>query len=68
MEALHEFLDLKRAERISKGSGVSTKDIRELVKQYNQGKKLVKMMKGKDMDKMMRNLGSMGNMPKFKFK
>jgi len=63
-----EMIDLKRAERISKGSGVSTKDIRELVKQYNQGKKLVKMMKGKDMDKMMRNLGSMGNMPKFKFK
>ncbi len=50
-----ELIDSKRVERIAKGAGVSTKDVRELIKQYRQSKKLVKMMKGKgDMGKLMK--------------
>jgi signal recognition particle subunit SRP54 len=42
-----EALTAARMDRISKGSGVSVKDIRELVKQYRTGKKMIKMFKGK---------------------
>ncbi|MBI4141130.1 signal recognition particle protein [Candidatus Woesearchaeota archaeon] len=41
-----ETIDSSRIERISKGSGVSASDIRDLIKQYRQSKKLVKMLKG----------------------
>ena len=58
-----EEIDAGRIERISKGSGVSAQNIRELVKQYKQGKKMAKMMKGStDMGKMMKKLGGMKNM------
>lgn len=62
-----DLLDHTRMERISKGSGVPVGDIRELLKQYRQSKKFMKMMKGgKDMDinKMMKKFGG----KKFKFK
>jgi signal recognition particle subunit SRP54 len=51
-----EIVDSQRIDRISKGSGTGAKDIRELVKQYRQSKKMVKMMKGSggDMNKMMK--------------
>ena len=52
-----------RIDRISKGSGISVSVIRELLKQYRQGKKMMKMFKGeKDMDKMMKKMK--GKMPK----
>lgn len=58
-----ELMDKDRIERISKGSGVSIKEVRELLKQYKQSKKLVKMMKGKgDMNKLMKKFG--GKLPK----
>ncbi|MBI4451438.1 signal recognition particle protein, partial [Candidatus Woesearchaeota archaeon] len=41
-----EIIDAKRIERISKGSGVSTNDVRDMLKQYRQSKKLVKALKG----------------------
>tara|TARA_Y100000310_G_scaffold241784_1_gene245875 strand:- start:37908 stop:39263 length:1356 start_codon:yes stop_codon:yes gene_type:complete len=46
----------ERIDRISKGSGISTSIIRELIKQYRQSKKIVKMFKGSkmDMQKMMK--------------
>ena len=58
-----EVITSTRIERISKGSGVSTGTVRELVKQYRQSKKLVKMFKGDkgDMSKMMKKFG--GNLP-----
>jgi len=51
-----------RIDRIAKGAGISPKDIRELVKQYNQSKKLVKMVKGKgaNMDKLMKKFQAKG--------
>ncbi|TKJ17731.1 signal recognition particle protein [Candidatus Woesearchaeota archaeon B3_Woes] len=52
-----------RIDRIAKGAGVNPSDVRELIKQYKQGKKMMKMMKGgKDMDKMVKKMGGMGNM------
>jgi len=55
-----EIIDSPRAERISKGSGLTTGEVRELVKQYRQAKKLMKMMKGNDknMEKMMKQMSS----------
>jgi|TARA_B100001964_G_C14251924_1_gene610403 signal recognition particle subunit SRP54 len=53
----------ERIDRISNGSGISTNTIRELIKQYRQSKKVVKMFKGSkgDMSKMMKKFG--GKMP-----
>lgn len=50
-----EIIDRNRIERISKGSGVSASEIRELIKHYKQSKKLMKAVKGeKGMEKMMK--------------
>jgi len=52
-----------RIDRISKGSAMPTSVIRELIKQYRQSKKVVKMFKGSkgDMSKMMKKFG--GKLP-----
>ncbi|NQU97944.1 signal recognition particle protein [Candidatus Woesearchaeota archaeon] len=55
-----ETLTGQRVERIAKGSGLKVNEVRSLIKQYKQSKKLVKMMKGgseKNMDKMMKKMG-----------
>ncbi len=58
-----EIIDADRIERISKGSGIDAAEIRELLKQYRQGKKLVKMLKGADSpEKLMKKFK--GKMPK----
>ncbi|MFH1173853.1 MAG: signal recognition particle receptor subunit alpha [archaeon] len=51
-----EIIDGKRAERIAKGAGIDIMDVRSLIKQYKQSKKLIKMMGGseKGMQKMMK--------------
>lgn len=49
-----------RIDRISKGSGRTVGEVRELLKQYNQSKKLMKLMKGDknpDMKKLMKKMG-----------
>ena len=53
----------ERMERISKGSGVQISTIRELIKQYRQSKKMVKLFKGSkgDMSKVMKKFG--GQLP-----
>ncbi|MEK6967170.1 MAG: signal recognition particle protein Srp54 [Nanoarchaeota archaeon] len=51
-------------DRISKGSGTSNADVRELLKQYRQSKKMMKMFKGsnpKQMERMMKRFG--GKLP-----
>ena len=55
-----DVFNTKRIDRIAAGSGLSIKEIRELLKQYRQSKKMMKMFKGgseKDMEKMMSKLG-----------
>ena len=59
-----------RIERIAKGSGLPVSDVRDLLKQYKQSKKLAKMFKGgspKKMEKMMQKMQKSG-MQKVKFK
>ena len=52
-----------RVERIAKGAGVSTGEVRDLLKQYKNSKKMIKMMKGaKGMEQMMKKMG--GKVPK----
>jgi signal recognition particle subunit SRP54 len=51
-----DLLNISRIERIAKGAGVTVKDVRELIKQYRQSKKLIKMMKGQDPMKMMKKM------------
>ncbi len=51
-----ELLNSSRIDRISKGSGISAGIIRELIKQYRESKKLLKMMKGGSPDKLMKKL------------
>ncbi|MCX6707716.1 MAG: signal recognition particle protein Srp54 [Candidatus Woesearchaeota archaeon] len=66
-----ETISGTRIERIAKGAGVSTSDVRDLVKQYRQSKKMVKMFKGgsmKNMGKMMQKMKGMQGMGGFKLK
>ena len=58
-----EIISGTRIDRIVKGSGVSTHDVRELIKQYRQSKKLMKMFKGgKNLDKLMKRMPGMKGM------
>ena len=56
-----DAIDASRIDRIAKGSGISTNDIRDMLKQYKQSKKLVKMMKGNP-EQMMKKLQKGGLM------
>ena len=48
----------KRIDRIAKGSGTTAGEVRELLKQYRQSKKMMKMFKGEqDINKMMKKMG-----------
>ncbi|MFH1849202.1 MAG: signal recognition particle receptor subunit alpha [archaeon] len=52
-----------RSTRIARGSGTKSGEVRELVKQYRQSKKLIKMMKPgkmKNMNQMMKRFGMKG--------
>lgn len=59
-----EIINGTRLDRIAKGSGVNISDIRELIKQYRQAKKLMKMFKGdtKNIEKMMKKFPGMKGM------
>lgn len=54
-----ELLSTTRLERIAKGSGTSIRDVRELLKQYRQSKKLLKMIKGNPENLMKKMKGKM---------
>ncbi len=62
-----ELISTTRVDRIANGSGVPPSDVRSLLKQYKQGKKMMKLMKGassekgmeKAMQKMMKGKGKM---------
>ncbi len=51
-----EVISASRVERIAKGSGTTAVEVRELLKQYKQTKKLVKMLKGGSPEKLMGKL------------
>ena len=57
-----DLLGKTRIDRITKGSGVDEKDIKELLKQYTQAKKMGKMLQGgRNMKRMMKKFG--GQLP-----
>ena len=57
-----EILNTSRRQRIAKGSGTSVQDVNRLIKQFDQTRKMMKMMTGGGMVRM---AGMMRGMPKF---
>lgn len=49
-----ESITVDRIERIAKGSGTQTSEVRELLKQYQKSKKMIKLLKGGNPDKLMK--------------
>jgi signal recognition particle subunit SRP54 len=69
-----DILNGSRKRRITMGSGTSIQDLNRLLKQHKQMGKMMKKMKGKGMQNMMRGMGGMmspgeglppGGLPKF---
>jgi signal recognition particle subunit SRP54 len=52
-----DIISSKRIERIAKGSGTKTKDVRDLLTQYKQMRKLMKGMSEGKVKKLMRQFG-----------
>jgi signal recognition particle subunit SRP54 len=70
LEEPEEIMDSSRIDRIAKGAGVPASEVRELLKQYKQSKKMIKSFKGMgqspaQMEKMMKRMGS-GGLPGMK--
>ncbi|MBI2558472.1 signal recognition particle protein [Candidatus Woesearchaeota archaeon] len=63
LERPDELMDSARVDRVAKGSGTSTQEVRELIKQYRQSKKMIKLFKGNkgDISKMMKKFS--GRLP-----
>ena len=56
-----EIINARRRERIARGSGTTVADVNRLLKQFEQTRKMMKMVTGSKMGKMM-----MPGMPKMK--
>ena len=61
-----EILNQSRKMRIAKGSGTSIQEVNRLVKQFDQTRKMMKMMTGSKMKAMMGKMPQMPGMPKLK--
>ena len=58
-----DVISAERMDRIAAGSGIKVNEVRELIKQYRQSKKMMKMFKGeKDMNSLMKKMS--GKLPK----
>ena len=53
------ILDASRKKRIGKGSGTSVQEVNQLLKQFNQMSKMMKMMQGGGGRKMMQMVQNM---------
>ena len=61
-----EILNTSRRQRIAKGSGTNIQDVNRLIKQFDQTRKMMKMVTGSKMSQMMGAMkGMKGGMPKF---
>jgi len=63
-----EILNTSRRQRIAKGSGTSIQEVNRLIKQFDQTRKMMKMVTGANMRNMMgamKNMKGMKGMPKF---
>ena len=61
-----EILNQSRKMRIAKGSGTSIQEVNRRVKQFDQTRKMMKMMTGSKMKAMMGKMPQMPGMPKLK--
>lgn len=59
-----EILNQSRRMRIAKGSGTKVEEVNKLIKQFDQTKKMMKMVTGNPMMKMPGMMGRMKGMPK----
>ena len=59
-----EILNGSRRQRIAKGSGTNIQDVNRLIKQFDQTRKMMKMVTGSKMGRMMANMPKMPGMPK----
>ena len=60
------ILNGSRRQRVARGSGRSVNEVNQLIKQFNDMGKLMKMMQGGGMKNMMKMMGK-GGMPKMPF-
>ena len=61
-----ELLNQSRRRRIAKGSGTSIDEVNRLVKQFDQTRKMMKMVTGSKMGRMMGAMPKMPGMPRMK--
>ena len=60
-----EVLNTSRRQRIAKGSGTNIQEVNRLLKQFDQTRKVMKMVTGSQMGKMAGMMGRMKGMSKF---
>ena len=58
-----EILNQSRRNRIAKGSGTTIQEVNRLVKQFDQTRKMMKMVTGSKMGRMMAHMPKMPGMP-----
>ena len=61
-----EVLNQSRKNRIAKGSGTTIQEVNRLVKQFDQTRKMMRMVTGSKMGKMMARMPKMPGMPKMR--
>ncbi len=61
-----EILNTSRRNRIARGSGTTVQEVNRLIKQFDQTRKMMKMVTGSKMGRMMKAMPQMPGMPKFK--
>ena len=59
-----EIINGSRRQRIAKGSGTSLQEVNRLLKQFESTRKMMKMVTGSKMGKMMANMPKIPGMPK----
>ena len=57
------LLNTSRRLRIAKGSGTNVQEVNRLIKQFDQTRKMMKMVTGSGMKGMMANMKNMSGMP-----
>lgn len=57
------LLNTSRRQRIAKGSGTNVQEVNRIIKQFDQTRKMMKMVTGSGMKGMMANMKNMPNMP-----
>ncbi|HIU90251.1 MAG TPA: signal recognition particle protein, partial [Candidatus Caccomonas pullistercoris] len=61
-----EILNTSRRARIARGSGTTVQEVNRLIKQFDQTRKMMKMVTGSKMGRMMKTMPQMPGMPKLK--